>query len=162
MDRSVDLTPSLIKSNSGSTHCSDVESSRRQMSFSTIGGRVKRNFRTLCLAASHGETNVGGRFDQARFVAFIGELEAIRIRSCFFFSVAEKKNSRRYIRRISVNYFPSNETCRTPRSLLIPPFPLCFVVIPTATGKERTQGESKSDENIPISERWSSVKRGQA
>lgn len=105
---------------------------------------------------------MGGRFDQARFVAFIGELEAIRIRSCFFFSVAEKKNSRRYIRGISVNYFPSNETCRTPRSLLIPPFPLCFVVIPTATGKERTQGESKSDENIPISERWSSVKRGQA
>lgn len=109
---------------------------------------------------------MGGRFDQARFVAFIGELEAIRLADSIVFlllSCREKKFEENInIRGISVNYFPSNETCRTPRSLLIPPFPLCFVVIPTATGKERTQGESKSDENIPISERWSSVKRGQA
>lgn len=69
------------------------------MSFSTIGGRVKRNFRTLCLAASHGETNVGGRFDQARFVAFIEELEAIRLADSIVFlllSCREKKFEKIY------------------------------------------------------------------
>lgn len=135
------------------------------MSFSTIGGTRKEKFPHLVPCGISWRDKRGWKIRSGAFCRIYRGTpfgSVWRIRSCFFFSVAEKKNSRKYIRGISVNYFPSNETCRTPRSLLIPPFPLCFVVIPTATGKERTQGESKSDENIPISERWSSVKRGQA
>lgn len=67
--------------------------------FLRSGGRIKRNFRTLCLAGSHGEANVGGRFDQARFVAFIEELEAIRLADSIVFlllSCREKKFEKIY------------------------------------------------------------------
>lgn len=102
---------------------------------------------------SHGDANVEdliGRVS-SRDREFIGKLETTWIRSCRSSSRSVKKNSRRYIRisLTGVNYFPSKETCRTPGSLLIPPFSFFYYY---SNGLRREgRDESKSDENIPVS-----------